>query len=597
MIKAGENHSRPFIGSDQSSQVSRRRLLAAAGAAGLLGGVSGRLASGDLNVAMAAEGKYPYLDARDFSGIDPTGKSECGKAFEEAMSQAIAARLKLYLPAGDYVLKGVVLQSGLYLFGDPGFTSRLLFPMDEVGSIMGTGLAGKSANDVVFEDICWDGQQQLRKISMGNALIKAYNARRWTLRRCKVINGTSYGFGWQGMPNSPDPEKRGPQTDLLMDECYFHDNGYLGGTVGIPHSGTPNSMDNIDIKSSERVLMNRVYSTGSSDKGINVRGRYAIFVGCVAENNVVGMDFNVTEQNKESEIRSDSHFMVVGGAARGNKASGLAFTCGSSGVVNHGDVLGFHSNGNLHGLRTNSPAAGSAIHLNVHGGHYNDNSGHGIWMVGASTFNCSGVTALRNKVHGIFLEKAPGGNISNCTVKQNEGDAGIRCHESGGGAIHGNVVNENVRGIYVTAHDGGAIIGNTCSKNTNQGIIAASTSDRVSAAHNTLVGNAVPIAMVGAKSIACPNITDTTVVPTVSSTSELSLPTIADLITVTGSAEITKIIPGQVGRRVTLLFNGSLTMKDGNNLLLAGNLNTTSATVISLVCDGVNWRETGRTNL
>jgi hypothetical protein len=49
-----------------------------------------------------------------------------------------------------------------------------------------------------------------------------------------------------------------------------------------------------------------------------------------------------------------------------------------------------------------------------------------------------------------------------------------------------------------------------------------------------------------------------------------------------------------IGRRVTLVFSGSLTVTDGSNLTLAGNFNTAAGSTLTLVCDGTNWREASR---
>jgi hypothetical protein len=76
------------------------------------------------------------------------------------------------------------------------------------------------------------------------------------------------------------------------------------------------------------------------------------------------------------------------------------------------------------------------------------------------------------------------------------------------------------------------------------------------------------------------------------------LPATADFFDLTGTTSITSITASWVGRRVTLRFpSGALTLTDGSNLKLAGNL-TSAATAdqdtISLICDGTNWFETGR---
>jgi hypothetical protein len=51
-----------------------------------------------------------------------------------------------------------------------------------------------------------------------------------------------------------------------------------------------------------------------------------------------------------------------------------------------------------------------------------------------------------------------------------------------------------------------------------------------------------------------------------------------------------------VGRRITLRFSNASPggIADGNNLKLAGNFAATTDDTISLVCDGTNWYETGR---
>jgi hypothetical protein len=87
-------------------------------------------------------------------------------------------------------------------------------------------------------------------------------------------------------------------------------------------------------------------------------------------------------------------------------------------------------------------------------------------------------------------------------------------------------------------------------------------------------------------------------IPSVASAATIALPSSADFFDLTGTTSITSITASWVGRRVTLRFpSGSLTLTDGSNLQLAGSL-TSSATgnqdTISLLCDGTNWIETGR---
>jgi len=51
-----------------------------------------------------------------------------------------------------------------------------------------------------------------------------------------------------------------------------------------------------------------------------------------------------------------------------------------------------------------------------------------------------------------------------------------------------------------------------------------------------------------------------------------------------------------VGRKMTLVSVGTVDVFDLNNLIIAGTWNATAGDTLSLVCDGVNWYETSRSN-
>lgn len=64
---------------------------------------------------------------------------------------------------------------------------------------------------------------------------------------------------------------------------------------------------------------------------------------------------------------------------------------------------------------------------------------------------------------------------------------------------------------------------------------------------------------------------------------------------VTGNTNITSIVGnGAAGQEVTLIFDGTPTFTDGNNLKIAGNLVATADDTITLKSDGTNWYEIGR---
>lgn len=81
----------------------------------------------------------------------------------------------------------------------------------------------------------------------------------------------------------------------------------------------------------------------------------------------------------------------------------------------------------------------------------------------------------------------------------------------------------------------------------------------------------------------------------VASATALDITGLGDFITVTGTTNITSITGGaRVGRVIRLLFSGVLTFTDGSNLKLNGNFTTSADDIITLISDGTNWYETGR---
>ena len=77
----------------------------------------------------------------------------------------------------------------------------------------------------------------------------------------------------------------------------------------------------------------------------------------------------------------------------------------------------------------------------------------------------------------------------------------------------------------------------------------------------------------------------------------MTLAPIHDVYTVTGTADITSITASLGQAKVTLLFSGTAAtngLVDGSNLKLASTLAYTPDDTITLVCNGTNWFEIGR---
>ncbi len=87
------------------------------------------------------------------------------------------------------------------------------------------------------------------------------------------------------------------------------------------------------------------------------------------------------------------------------------------------------------------------------------------------------------------------------------------------------------------------------------------------------------------------------VLAAVASANTLTLPTVHDVVRVTGTTRVDNITTnGQSGRRATLVFDDIVRFVHGNNLRLAGaaDFYSTTTDTITLACDGSLWYEVAR---
>lgn len=80
----------------------------------------------------------------------------------------------------------------------------------------------------------------------------------------------------------------------------------------------------------------------------------------------------------------------------------------------------------------------------------------------------------------------------------------------------------------------------------------------------------------------------------IASADPLPLPVNGNVFSVSGTTNIGNISGAWGGRRVTLIFQGVLTVVDGAVINIAGNFVTTANDVLELLYDGTQWLEVGR---
>jgi hypothetical protein len=87
---------------------------------------------------------------------------------------------------------------------------------------------------------------------------------------------------------------------------------------------------------------------------------------------------------------------------------------------------------------------------------------------------------------------------------------------------------------------------------------------------------------------------DRVTTPSVASAATVTLPEYGTVFTISGTTNIDSITASWQGRRVTLVFDGALTVGDASNLVLAGGFTTTANDSLTLDYVGSNWVEASR---
>ena len=375
----------------------------------------------------------------------------------------------------------------------------------------------------------------------------------------------------------------------------------------------------------ERTIVSNNHLSNFLYESILVKGSHCSVVGNIINaNGASSAAINLESQGGESAqpVIGGTYNTVTGNVIKSCGADGIRI--GNSAATN--TVSGHHNT--IVGNVIDTPA-GNGISMPVDafenvvmGNHINDSGGHGI--------SC-GATAAKNQILGNHLE-----NIGTDGSTRR----GILIQGGHGHVINGNYVfKTDTHGIYMngtctdvsitnnTVIDSGStgsittvdgiqdsatstgtfISGNKCwSQDTvhqRNGILVGANSTAPMVVGNDCRGNVNSTAGISlsnsATAVAFSNLDGSTSLVAVASATTPTLPRQTDVISVTGTTNITGITASWVGRRVSLVCAASgLTISDGNNLLLVGDFVTDSANdCLTLVSDGTNWIEVSRSDV
>ncbi len=538
---------------DAPEHLSRRRLLAGAGAAGTAGVLASLVTHGASTPAFAAGVEGVFVNVKDY-GAKGDGKTDDSAAIQAAINATAPDGRAVFMPSGVYMIGAPLsMRNGLTLRGAGRAATTLRLMPSSNGPILNAPVVGsayQSVDDLMLSDLTLDGDAGSTEIpsSMGSsALLHAYQSHRWHIARCRFMRGRGYGIGLQGGPTNPLADRQGPHEDTYIVDSELISNGMV----------TTAASDGIDTKSARRFTMVGCYARDNVGVGINIRAHFATLVDCRSDGNALG--FTLTSSTNEPESNeNDAYFTVLGGSAEFNKGSGLAVSRTSPQSIDDGltyaTIVGFNARENVGGGLAvpgpTPPNVDNAVALSIVGGQYIHNSQNGISIQRTRSLSIDGAICRENEKNGLRILDCVEGSVTGCQFRGN----GHRAIYLGGVTVTTNFI---------------ATVGNVMKGNAVGTIESSGT-------NSTVVGNAVDES------------------PSVSAASTLVLPPCHNLITVTGTTTIATIKASYDGRLVVLTFADTVTVIKGSNLKLANNFTATPSDTLTLICQGGAWSEVAR---
>lgn len=332
-------------------------------------------------------------------------------------------------------------------------------------------------------------------------------------------------------------------SDITLYHCYVgmavHDFAYLDGTVTITNvRANACTLESFLISNA-----NNVQFSGCSVGGVAGQNATA-GINCLNSNN----------------ISFDG--MIVHQAGTSATAPGLLISGGTNITVDGGQFQGW-----LDGIQASNVSG-----LTVAGAQCINNFRRGVFVSGGDRIVLTGGLSANDGSAattdaGIYLVNSASSSVFSVN--------GWTCTETGSGAqeygIFANLTDNGVNTGYIN------LTGNTCLFNNTADIALSGAVQNIAYQSSGNVAGSI-----------------TGGFAQVASAATVALPAVGEVIGIFGNTTITNITNSICGRRVTLIFSSSLTVTDGSNLKLAGNLAAAPSTTLTLVGDGTNWYEVSR---
>ena len=457
----------------------------------------------------------------------------------------------LRIPAGIYKLSAQLqVPSGISILGEGPWATILFCPTafsDATGLVRVNGSGGYPTRLSSFAILAQTGG------CTGNGLVSVKNG---TFMDNLWVNGFGIGVTISQTDNFLDSFA----VELCTTNIYItqSDVNISNGTV---YQGAVGMLiANNSAVGNGRVHVSNIRATQQQQNGFTVStGKQVMFEGCSASSDSAASFLTSAAilVDTSTDIVINGFSAKIGGTPS-TTGTGIKFIGGSSDCVVNGSKLTGFVDGITEISCSRITVDGCQLANNGRSGMYLSN-GTNIVVTGNQCYNDGtagvsdyGIISLNGDTAGIHTLV---GNVCNQAAGGNQ-DYGISATVSGTG--------------YTT------VVGNTAFNNNTYDIYLSGTTGSIRFGEN-----------------AAGTVFDTA--PSLASAATLTLPIGSDVISVTGTTNITSInAAGNARRVVTLNFVGILTVTSGSNLKLASNYTTTNDDTLTLYCDGTNWFEIAR---
>lgn len=248
-----------------------------------------------------------------FSSVKDYGAAGDGVTDDTAAIQAAVdgdTTGTIFFPQGTYLISdpGIGLASNKRYIGAGKKLTVLkkkdnVSATDQLGPIFGVPVVDGvflPVNNISVEHISFRGNGTTGILTNKAAgLFRVYVSDGTVIKDCEFYEGRGYGVGFQGARSAPDPNRRGPHSDILIENCEMYDNSRAEWIIGGDRD------DGLDIKSGVRVTIRKCRFYRNGDTGCDLRTRSSLIEDCEAfDNQGVGFSHNIENVSAETPLPS-----------------------------------------------------------------------------------------------------------------------------------------------------------------------------------------------------------------------------------------------------------------------------------------------------